>query len=846
MANESEESAPLLRVNKTHFKCDFKNPNQMLPLSQLGLKPGCGKSWVELLRGPDLGKGFVDLDVKPENDPALEGPGTEPPAGYEDLKKKYKIEGRNWCEEQFGVEVSDIAICDASGYDTEKKCWKVSFHYAVNGVSIRWIDHLQLPGIKENKPDWLDDSIYKSAGGRAMRMVHCVKAYQIGDRFAYQKNRPLVPLTHKREDQLHCHVIQCLTDEEKANRIEVENPVTIDPEQIGSRHLTEQEKMILELCDPNCDRHQWISIGMALKNEGCPYAVWRDWSAGSEEKFEEAQCRRQWDSFTSNGGLKMGTVFYYAQLDNPHAYRIARQDVYTEKWNSGNGQNERALVEYMNTEICYMQAMGKDPVYLMFKEHTAVDKDGIATEEEYAKTIKGATEEYKPYNVMVEDNRGRLKSKNVYDIFRESKYRRVHRSINFYPKVGYKFRNNDFNSFRGLAIPPEAAVEPEGDDLKPLLDHIFNIWCRGNQEDYEYVLNWMAHVVQKPHIKTTVSICIHSKFEGAGKNIVIDFLKMIIGDKHAVSVSKMDQGAGKFNSLLSAKLLVEFCEALWGGDKGAKSTIKDQIDGKTINIERKGIDITMEASFHNWLFTSNEDWCIPADDGSRRYFALDCDNKWAGVQDCPEKTEYFKAIAAVSAHKFAWFLYHRDISAFNPKKFRITELLRDQAQRSRDPTTQWFAEMLKAGQFEGENGIESLQFGFNDSLPVGLLCEMRNKRMVGGHVKTESLDTFIKKFKDLVQKTGGELQDEGRKTRHGKKHTMKRITTPYRTMVDTWNRTRADNIEYADEEALQLEREQDQARADERSLRYESAANDLDYVADPIPETLEPEPEPVV
>ena len=36
---------------------------QMLSLSHLALKPGCGKSWVELLRAADLGKGFIDLDV---------------------------------------------------------------------------------------------------------------------------------------------------------------------------------------------------------------------------------------------------------------------------------------------------------------------------------------------------------------------------------------------------------------------------------------------------------------------------------------------------------------------------------------------------------------------------------------------------------------------------------------------------------------------------------------------------------------------------------------------------------------------------------------------------------------
>ena len=168
---------------------------------------------MELLRPGDFTKPFIDLDHKVEG-----GTRDQPPEDWERLKKEFMKKGRDTCEDEFDVPVSAIAISDASGYDTEKKAWKISFHYVINGKSIRWVDHQKLPGFMNDKPAWWDD-VY---GHRCMRMVHCVKTTQ--------RHRPLVPLTHTGEDELHCHIIQMLTDEDKTNLISVVDPVEIDEE----------------------------------------------------------------------------------------------------------------------------------------------------------------------------------------------------------------------------------------------------------------------------------------------------------------------------------------------------------------------------------------------------------------------------------------------------------------------------------------------------------------------------------------------------------------------------------------------------------------------------------------
>lgn len=103
-----------------------------------------------------------------------------------------------------------------------------------------------------------------------------------------------------------------------------------------------------------------------------------------------------------------------------------------------------------------------------------------------------------------------------------------------------------YNSFHGLGISAEAAADAVAsaavaddhkevhqlltdailaspvacayieDKVKPLTDHILNIWCKGDQALFMYVVNWLAHLVQKRGVKTLVALVLHGP-HGAGK-----------------------------------------------------------------------------------------------------------------------------------------------------------------------------------------------------------------------------------------------------------------------------------------------------------------------------------------
>ena len=60
-------------------------------------------------------------------------------------------------------------------------------------------------------------------------------------------------------------------------------------------------------------RADWISVGMALKEEGFPCSVWDDWSR-NDKRYHPGECERKWESFRGSGTpVKGGTIVQMAK-----------------------------------------------------------------------------------------------------------------------------------------------------------------------------------------------------------------------------------------------------------------------------------------------------------------------------------------------------------------------------------------------------------------------------------------------------------------------------------------------------------------------------------------------------
>ena len=75
----------------------------------------------------------------------------------------------------------------------------------------------------------------------------------------------------------------------------------------------ERIESALEAIDPAPLTYEdWIHIGMALKTEGMPCAVWDSWSMRDSDRYKPGNCLRKWNTFNGDGWT-IATVFHMAE-----------------------------------------------------------------------------------------------------------------------------------------------------------------------------------------------------------------------------------------------------------------------------------------------------------------------------------------------------------------------------------------------------------------------------------------------------------------------------------------------------------------------------------------------------
>jgi len=77
---------------------------------------------------------------------------------------------------------------------------------------------------------------------------------------------------------------------------------------------SEEIKSLLSRISPDCAYSDWFRVACALKHEKQPYEVFRDWSAQAPKRFNEADCKKTWDSIGEDHAAKvsMGTLRWMA------------------------------------------------------------------------------------------------------------------------------------------------------------------------------------------------------------------------------------------------------------------------------------------------------------------------------------------------------------------------------------------------------------------------------------------------------------------------------------------------------------------------------------------------------
>ena len=311
-------------------------------------------------------------------------------------------------------------------------------------------------------------------------------------------------------------------------------------------------------------------------------------------------------------------------------------------------------------------------------------------------------------------------SLHTLSLWLKSPNRRTCASVVFDPRADSNSMNNrgisNFNLWRGFRITKSIAMESGTgmttaqlrSAIRPFLDHIRTIWCRGDREAYLYCLSWMASLVQRPWQKLGVAIVLQGQ-PGSGKGILItEFLAKIIGPHHFSHITGLDQICGQFNGpALGTACLVFADEVMCSANKHHAAKLKTLITESQHTIENKNAPSLSVASFANYIFSSNEEHVLPIEHKDRRYFALQTDNKFSGIN--AEKKAHFDQLLAVPVKLVAYHLHLIDLSQFNARQVPTTEWQRSQKLLSMQAAgvDTWLMRCIEQGQLPMDDGMES-------------------------------------------------------------------------------------------------------------------------------------------
>ncbi|PKC00049.1 hypothetical protein RhiirA5_428777 [Rhizophagus irregularis] len=129
----------------------------------------------------------------------------------------------------------------------------------------------------------------------------------------------------------------------------------------------------------------------------------------------------------------------------------------------------------------------------------------------------------------------------------------LYRNINFlpYPLNSPVPNTKFFNLFLGFLAKP--AIENNKEIMDPILWHVKNIICSGDERLNEYIWNWWAYLVQKPEKKPRSILVLKSTLQQCGKNIITDFIgDKVLGEHLHYATSDLEKILGRFNSPLQA------------------------------------------------------------------------------------------------------------------------------------------------------------------------------------------------------------------------------------------------------------------------------------------------------
>ncbi|MPS28830.1 MAG: hypothetical protein E2576_11955 [Alcaligenaceae bacterium] len=461
----------------------------------------------------------------------------------------------------------------------------------------------------------------------------------------------------------------------------------------------------LEQIDPEDfkDHDTWRDLMMACHHatggEGRQEFI--DWSTQDADYQDDAWIiGRRWDSLhaTAGKGGRPITVKLLHKVVQAGGGEVARAkpeddfEAYEDPAELGQGvddallraepklEGKAAILEEMNAQHSVVMENGK---FRIFTE----EFDPVLGRHFYQRSTK---EDFQNLycNSFVEQVNDRPTTRAQFWLKHHA--RRQYKGVIFDPSGDH---NGWLNLWRGWAEKPK-----HGD--WSLLDQLIReVLTDGDRKAYEYVMNWIAAMFQRPSEPAEVAIAFKGA-KGTGKGTLGRVLQSLAG-AHGLHISSPEHITGRFNSHLQNCILLFADEAFWAGDKTGEAKLKALVTEPTVAYEGKGRDAVMGKNLIHIIMASNSDWVVPAGlDGERRFAVFEVN------ESRKDDHAFFRALnRQLDEGGRAAFLHDmlaRNVVGWHPRNdIPQNSALAEQKLRGMEPEFAWWHSLLYTGELPG-------------------------------------------------------------------------------------------------------------------------------------------------
>ena len=264
---------------------------------------------------------------------------------------------------------------------------------------------------------------------------------------------------------------------------------------------------------------------------------------------------------------------------------------------------------------------------------------------------------------------------------------------------------NIYNLFKEFPVVKVPELTPKEKHTKALSYFINHIKVLTNHEDkvFDFVMMWIAQMFQYPEHKSIELIFISA--EGAGKGMLLEFFKTIMGSKKVWEcVDPLRDIFGSFNDNMKDSMLVCFNEANKSSFFNCNDKKKSLITEPIISINQKGKPMMTIPSYHRFItFTNN---ACPAVPNKRRDCIIRSSDEKIGDQDY--FNEGFQYAHDIECCKFIYnyFMLFITKPKINSIDIPITEHHQIMIEEHKNPMRGWLEQQAQRW---NDDGVEDLK-----------------------------------------------------------------------------------------------------------------------------------------